>query len=88
MNSFFLCFKVRLLEFLDNELGTFLIRKPQEKTHDKTHVFTLSYLDYDTNKYRHTKNYRVLQNENGEYYITSKKFKTLNQLVRHFRGYI
>jgi tyrosine-protein kinase Src len=77
---------VRLLEYLDNELGTFLIRIPQENKQTSEHVFTLSYLDYDSSKQRHTKNYRIMQNALGEYYITSKKFKNLFQLVKHFKN--
>ena len=85
MKPLFCIFQVRLLEYLDNEPGTFLIRIPQENKQTSEHVFTLSYLDNDSNKQRHTKNYRIMQNSLGEYYITSKRFKNLFQLVKHFK---
>ena len=74
------------MEYLDNELGTFLIRIPQDVEPGSEHAYTLSYLDLDEVKKRHTKNYKIMRTPNGELYITSKKFKNLNELIRYFRS--
>ena len=73
----------RLLEFLENERGTYLIRDSNQGTGK----FSLSILDYTTQKQRHTKHYLIERNDYGDYFIKkSKPFKTMDDLIRYYSG--
>ncbi len=69
----------RLLEYLDNEPGVFLIRESEQ---DNGKCWSLSILDYNDEKQRHTKHYRIRKMESGGCYISTRnRFNSLDELV-------
>jgi B lymphoid tyrosine kinase len=72
----------RLLEYLDNEPGMFLIRESEQ---DKGNSWSLSILDYNDQRERHTKHYKIRKMDNGGCYISPKKtFLSLDELVKYY----
>ena len=72
----------RLLEYLDNEPGVFLIRESEQ---DNGKCWSLSILDYNDEKQRHTKHYRIRKMESGGCYISTRnRFNSLDELVQFY----
>lgn len=72
----------RLLEYLDNETGIFLIRESEQ---DRGNGWSLSILDYNDQKERHTKHYKIRKLDNGGCYISPRKtFSSLDELVQYY----
>ena len=72
----------RLLEYLDNETGIFLIRESEQ---DRGNGWSLSILDYNDQKERHTKHYKIRKLDNGGCYISPRKtFSCLDELVQFY----
>jgi len=69
----------RLLEYLDNQPGVFLIRESEQ---DQGKCFSLSILDYNDEKQRHTKHYRIRKIDSGGCFISTRnRFDSLDELV-------
>ncbi len=69
----------RLLEYLDNEPGVFLIRESEQ---DNGKCWSLSILDYNDEKQRHTKHYRIRKIDSGGCFISTRnRFDSLDELV-------
>jgi hypothetical protein len=60
----------------------FLIRESEQ---DKGNSWSLSILDYNDSRERHTKHYKIRKMDNGGCYISPKKtFQSLDELVRYY----
>lgn len=69
----------RLLEYLDNDPGFFLIRESEQ---DQGKCYSLSILDYNDEKQRHTKHYRIRKIDSGGCFISTRnRFDSLDDLV-------
>lgn len=69
----------RLLEYLDNDPGVFLIRESEQ---DQGKCYSLSILDYNEEKQRHTKHYRIRKIDSGGCFISTRnRFDSLDDLV-------
>jgi hypothetical protein len=69
----------RLLEYFDNEPGVFLIRESEQ---NKGKCWSLSILDHNDEKQRHTKNYQIWKTKSGGCYISDQnQFNSLDELV-------
>ena len=79
----------RLLEYLENEPGVFLIRDSETKSSGGK-FWSLSVLDYNKEKQRHTKHYLINSIYNNsihqlEYYLTERiRFNSLDSLVESY----
>ena len=79
----------RLLEYLDNDPGVFLIRESETKK-DGTKCWSLSILDFNKEKQRHTKHYLInsvfnLNKQKMEYYLSERfRFNSLDSLIDHY----
>lgn len=72
----------RLLEYLDNEPGVFLIRESEQ---DNGKCWSLSILDYNEEKQRHTKHYRIRKIDSGGCFISTRnRFDSLDELVSFY----
>lgn len=72
----------RLLEYLDNEPGVFLIRESEQ---DNGKCWSLSILDYNDEKQRHTKHYRIRKTDDGGCFISARnRFDSLDELVQFY----
>lgn len=72
----------RLLEYLDNEPGVYLIRESEQ---DQGKCWSLSILDYNDDKQRHTKHYRIRKIDDGGCYISTRnRFASLDELVMFY----
>ncbi|RNA05879.1 proto-oncogene tyrosine- kinase Src-like [Brachionus plicatilis] len=75
----------RLLEYLDNEPGVFLIRESEQ---DNGKCWSLSILDYNEEKQRHTKHYRIRKIDSGGCYISTRnRFNSLDELCPMNRSF-
>jgi hypothetical protein len=69
----------RLLEYLENEPGVFLIRESEQ---DNGKCWSLSILDCDEKKERHAKHYRIKRLPFDMCYISNRnRFNSLDELV-------
>jgi len=72
----------RLLEYLDNEPGVYLIRESEQ---DQGKCYSLSILDYNDEKQRHTKHYRIRKIDSGGCFISTRnRFDSLDDLVMFY----
>ncbi len=82
----------RLLEHLDNDPGVFLVRESESKK-DGTKCWSLSILDFNKEKQRHTKHYLINSAFNSrkhkiEYYLSERiRFTSLDCLVDYYSSY-